>query len=41
MLKAYIETLLYNGFIQQSSSPAATPIFFVKKKDSGLMLSVD
>ena len=32
-LKAYIETNLENGFIQRSSSPAAAPILFVKKKD--------
>jgi len=35
MLKAYIETNLPNGFIQQSSSPAAAPILFAKKKDGG------
>jgi len=40
-LKAYIETNLANGFIQRSSSPAAAPILFVKKKDSGLRLCVD
>jgi len=33
MFKAYIEANLANGFIQQSSSPAAVPILFAKKKD--------
>jgi hypothetical protein len=40
-LKAYIETNLANGFTQQSSSPAAAPILFAKKKDGGLRLCVD
>ena len=40
-LKAYIETNLANGFIQRSSSPAAAPILFAKKKDDGLRLCVD
>jgi len=40
-LKAYIETNLANGFIQRSSSPAAAPILFAKKKDGGLRLCVD
>jgi len=40
-LKAYIETNLANVFIQQSSSPAAAPILFAKKKDGGLRLCVD
>jgi hypothetical protein len=40
-LKAYIETNLANGFIQRSSSPAASPILFVKKKDGSLRLCVD
>jgi len=31
-LKAYIETNLANGFIQRSSSSAAAPILFAKKK---------
>ena len=35
-LKAYIETNLANGFIQWSSSSAAAPILFAKKKDKGL-----
>jgi len=37
-LKAYIETNLANGFIQRSSSPAAAPILFAKRKDGGLRL---
>jgi hypothetical protein len=41
MLKAYIETKLANGFIQRSSSSAAAPILFAKKKDGGLRLCVD
>ena len=40
-LKVYIETNLANGFIQRSSSPAAAPILFAKKKDGGLRLCVD
>ena len=40
-LKAYIETNLANGFIQRSSSQAAAPILFAKKKDGGLRLCVD
>ena len=40
-LKAYIETNLANGFIQWSSSSAAAPILFAKKKDGGLQLCGD
>jgi len=40
-LKAYIETNLANGFIQRSSSSAAAPILFARKKDGGLRLCVD
>jgi RNase H-like domain found in reverse transcriptase/Reverse transcriptase (RNA-dependent DNA polymerase)/Integrase zinc binding domain/Chromo (CHRromatin Organisation MOdifier) domain/Integrase core domain len=40
-LKAYIETNLANGFIRRSTSPAAAPILFVKKKDGSLRLCVD
>ena len=40
-LKVYIETNLENCFIQQSSSPAAAPILFVKMKDGSLRLCVD
>jgi hypothetical protein len=39
-LKAYIETNLANGFIQWSSSLAAAPILFPKKKDRSLLLCV-
>ena len=41
MLKAYLETNMTNGFIQRSSSSAAAPIVFAKKKDSSLHLCVD
>jgi hypothetical protein len=40
-LKAFIETNLANGFIQRSSSPAAAPILFTRKKDGHLSLCVD
>ena len=40
-LKAYIDEHLANGFIQRSTSPAASPILFVKKKDASLRLCVD
>jgi hypothetical protein len=40
-LKAYIETNLANGFIQRSSSPAAAPILFAKKKDGCLRLCIN
>ena len=40
-LKAYIEINLSNSFIQWSSSSAAAPILFVKKKYGGLRLCVD
>jgi len=39
--KAYIQAHLADGFIQRSSSPAAAPILFAKKKDGGLRLCVD
>jgi hypothetical protein len=35
-LKVYIETNLVTGFIQRSSSSAAAPILFAKKKDGCL-----
>jgi len=38
---AYIEANLPNGFLQRSSSPAATPILFANEKDGGLRLCVD
>jgi hypothetical protein len=40
-LKAYIKTNLASGYTEQSSSPAAAPILFAKKKDGGLRLCVD
>jgi len=40
-LKAYIETNLPNSSIQPSSSPAAVPILFAKKKNGGLWLCID
>jgi hypothetical protein len=40
-LKAYIEQNLANGFIQRSTSAAAAPIVFSKKKDGGLRICVD
>jgi hypothetical protein len=40
-LKANIETNLPNGFIQRSSSPAAAPNLFAKKKHGVLQLCVD
>jgi len=41
MLKGYIKASLANEFNQRSSSPAAAPILFAKKKDGGLRLCVD
>jgi hypothetical protein len=40
-LKAYIDTHLASGFIKRSSSPAASPILFVKNEDGPLRLCVD
>jgi hypothetical protein len=40
-LKAYIETNLANGFIQQSSSSAAALILFGRQNDRGQSLCVD
>ena len=40
-LEASLATNLANGFRQRSSSSAAAPIFFAKKKDSGLRLCVN
>jgi hypothetical protein len=40
-LKAYIETNLADGFIQQSASPAAAPILFGKRNDRSLRLCVN
>lgn len=41
IVKDYIVTNLESGFIRPSSSPAAAPILFVKKKDGSLRLCVD
>jgi hypothetical protein len=40
-LKAYIETTLANGFIQQLLSAVAAAILCAKKQDGGLELCVD
>lgn len=40
-LSAYIKKNLANGFIRRSTSPAAVPVLFVKKKDGSLRLCVD
>lgn len=40
-LKAYIDENLAKGFIRPSTSSAASPILFVKKKDGSLRLCVD
>ena len=41
VLKDYIDENLAYGFICHSSSPAGSPILFVKKKDGSLCLCVD
>jgi hypothetical protein len=41
VLRTYIDENLASGFIRHSKSPAAAPIFFVKKKDGSLRLVVD
>ena len=40
-LRKWLDENLAKGFIRPSSSPAASPILFVKKKDSSLRLCVD
>ncbi|KAJ8324255.1 hypothetical protein O5D80_8742 [Batrachochytrium dendrobatidis] len=40
-LRDYLDENLANGFIQPSTSPAGSPILFVKKKDGSLRLCVD
>jgi hypothetical protein len=41
VLKDWIEDNLKKGFIRPSSSPAASPVLFVKKPDGGLRFCVD
>ena len=41
VLKKYLEENLDKGFIRASSSPAATPVLFVKKPGGGLRFCVD
>src|SRR5437016_2219152 len=41
VLKEYIEENLSKGFIRHSSSPAGTPVLFVKKADGSLRFCVD
>ncbi|KAI1000572.1 hypothetical protein K3495_g7622 [Podosphaera aphanis] len=41
VLKKYIKENLENGFIKPSSSPAASPVLFVKKPGGGLRFCVD
>ena len=41
VLKKYLTENLNKGFIQVSSSPAATPVLFVKKPGGGLCFCVD
>lgn len=40
-LKEWIKENLQKGFIRPSSSPAASPVLFVKKPDGGLRFCVD
>ena len=40
-LKEFIEENLQKGYIRPSKSPAAAPVFFVKKKDGSLRMVVD
>ena len=40
-LRKWLDENLAKGFIKLSSSPAGSPILFVKKKDGSLRLSVD
>lgn len=39
--ETYIKTNLANGFIRPSTSPAGTPILFIRTKDRILCLYVD
>lgn len=40
-LKEFIEENLRKGYIRPSKSPAAAPVFFIKKKDGSLRMVVD
>lgn len=40
-LRGYLDEMLSKGFIRASSSPAGSPVLFVKKKDGSLRLCVD
>src|ERR1700731_3488990 len=40
-LLEYLEENLAKGYIRESESPAASPVFFIKKKDGSLQLVVD
>lgn len=40
-LQEYIDKMKAKGFIQDSTSSASRPIYFVKKKNGGLRLVVD
>ena len=40
-LDEFLEENLRKGYIRQSKSPAAAPVFFIKKKDGTLRLVVD
>ena len=41
MLKKYIKENLEKGFIRTSSSPASSPVLFVRKPGGGLRFCVD
>ena len=40
-MKEWLEENLRKGFVRPSSSPAASPVLFVKKPDGGLRFCVD
>ena len=41
VLQEYLHKNLEKGFIQSSSSPAASPVLFIKKPEEGLHFCVD
>jgi hypothetical protein len=41
VLKDYLDDVLHRGFIRPSSSPAASPVLFIKKANGSLRLCVD